>query len=103
MSGRLPHPGIHGTNTCDPDSGVWAEHLVDIETYRKLINEKFFTVSFAPGFWDTHYKVRQLNSIAKMLNSLIRKSKGLAFTLAPFIYVIASPKKRANEQYRTSG
>lgn len=95
-SGRLPNPRIHGTNTCDPENGVWAEHLIDIDTYRKLINEKHFAISFAPGFWDTHYRVKYLNNVARFLNRMIAKTDGLAFTLAPFIYVIASPKKEAS-------
>ena len=94
-TGRLPDPGVFGSNTCDPSNGVWAENLLSLKTYRKLINENKYTVSFAPGFWDTHYKRNYMNTIARLLNKIISQGGSVAMMLAPFIYVIARPKKAA--------
>ena len=74
---------------------MWAENLLGMKTYRKLINENLFTVSFAPGFWDTHYRQSYMNVAAKVLNKFIAKGGSIAMLLAPFMYVIASPKKQA--------
>jgi 2-polyprenyl-3-methyl-5-hydroxy-6-metoxy-1,4-benzoquinol methylase len=93
-TGVLPDPAVFSSNTCDPSNGVWAENLLDMKTYRRLINENHFTVSFAPGFWDTHYRQSYMNVAAKLLNKIIAKSNSIAMSLAPFIYVIASPKKQ---------
>jgi 2-polyprenyl-3-methyl-5-hydroxy-6-metoxy-1,4-benzoquinol methylase len=92
-TGKLPDPSVFGSNTCDPSNGVWAENLLSLRTYRNLIDERKYAVSFAPGFWDTHYKINYVNSAARMLNRIISKGGSLAMMLAPFIYVIARPKK----------
>ncbi|HUQ66160.1 MAG TPA: hypothetical protein VM101_08400 [Flavitalea sp.] len=94
-SGNLPDSSRFGSNTCDPANGVWAENLLSMKTYRKLIDENKYAVSFAPGFWDTHYKNKIMNTVAGKLNSIIAKGGSLALTLAPFIYVIARPKNAA--------
>jgi hypothetical protein len=94
-TGSLPNPAVYGSNTCDPANGVWAENLLSLRTYRRLINESRYTVSFAPGFWDTHYKQHYMNSLARLLNKIIAAGGNVAMVLAPFMYVIARPKKAA--------
>lgn len=80
-----------GSNTCDPTNGVWAEHMLTFNEYRKLIGENKYKISFAPGFWDTHYNNGLINLVGKMLNIFIGSSSALGFTVAPFIYVISKP------------
>ena len=94
-SGSIPNPRVFGSNTCDPSNGVWAENLLSLKTYRRMIDEKKYAVTFAPGFWDTHYRQNYLNFAARLLNKLILKGGKLAMSLAPFIYVIARPKNVA--------
>lgn len=91
-TGKLPDPHKHASNTCDPTNGVWAEHLLGMDAYRKLIDENLFTVSFAPGFWDTHYDKKYMNTAGRLLNSLIEKGGKRGLKLSPFIYVIAIPR-----------
>ncbi len=91
QSGQLPDPRVHASNTCEPSNGVWAEHLLNQETYRKLINEAQFKISFSPGFWDTHYPSAAMNRLGKILNHIIKKGGKTAMRLAPFIYVITTP------------
>lgn len=90
----LPDPSVYRSNTCDPANGVWAEHLLTKEEYRHLINEKFYEVTFEAGFWDTHYTRPYKNQAAKLLNRVIARQGNLAMKLAPFIYVIARPRKK---------
>lgn len=92
VSGTLPDPSVHGSNTCDPQNGVWAEHLLSKEQYRKLIGEDRYEIQFAPGFWDTHYSKTYKNMAGKLLNRLMRQKGETAMKLAPFIYVIAKPR-----------
>lgn len=94
---KLPYPGIHGTNTCDPTNGVWAEHLLNMHDYRQLINESLFNVSFAPGFWDTHYGKKYKNLAGKIFNGIIARGGKKSMRLAPFIYVIAKPRQNKLE------
>ena len=91
--GALPDPSVFGTNTCDPDNGVWAEHLLSKEQYRQLIDTSHYRVTFAPGFWDTHYSKRHMNMLGKMFNKIISRNSRAGMRIAPFIYVIAEPAK----------
>lgn len=93
-TGATPDPSDYGTNTCDPANGVWAENLLSQKTYRWLINENLFTIHFAAGFWDTHYKLPLMNFAAKVFNRIIAGGGRIAMWLAPFMYVIAIPKRR---------
>lgn len=88
---QYPTPINCGSNTCDPSNGVWAEHMIAFSEYRKLIGENKYKISFAPGFWDTHYNNFLMNLIGNMLNVCIRSSSTIGFAVAPFIYVIAKP------------
>ena len=91
-SGKLPDPTPHRTNTCDPTTGAWVEHLLKFDEYRHLLGNRY-EVSFEPGFWDTHYQNPLMNMMGKLLNGLIRMNKTMGFFLASFIYVVANPKK----------
>lgn len=81
------------TNTCDPFTGVWAEHLLKFSEYRELIGDGRYKISFAPGFWDTHYKKPWKNLLGWILNPLIKAAGTAGIVLSPFIYVIAEPQK----------
>lgn len=90
----LPDPNEHYTNTCTPDNGIWVEHLLTFKEYRNLLGSANYSITFLPGFWDTHYKRRWKNIFARLFNSIIRMVGIAGFFLAPFIYVIAEPLKR---------
>lgn len=92
QNGKLPNIRRVRSNTCDPDNGVWAENLLRLQQYRELIDENKFRISFVPGFWDTHYKSRYKNRVSSILNKMISRGGKTAMMLAPFIYVIATPK-----------
>jgi 2-polyprenyl-3-methyl-5-hydroxy-6-metoxy-1,4-benzoquinol methylase len=92
ISKVLPDPAIHYSNTCEPSTGVWAEHLLRFEQYRKDICTENYSISFLPGFWDTHYSKTWKNIFARLLNVAIRLLGKTSVFLAPFIYVIANPK-----------
>lgn len=77
------------SNTCDPETGVWAEHMISFAAYRKIIKEAGYQGGFEAGCWDTHYSNPILNLLGLTLNQFIRLGAGCF--LAPFIYVIAQP------------
>lgn len=83
--------GLH-SNTCDPLNGVWAEHLLTFSQYKALIGTPFES-SFEPGFWDTHYSNPIKNIFARMMNLIINLNRVIGIVVAPFIYVIAKPRK----------
>ncbi|MHA4844302.1 methyltransferase domain-containing protein [Flavitalea antarctica] len=91
-NGTLPDPSIHHTNTVETGSGVWFEHLLPFDTYRKLVSSAQYDLFFEPGFWDTHNTSKAKNLLGKVLNPVVRASGKSGIKLAPFIYVIAVPK-----------
>jgi 2-polyprenyl-3-methyl-5-hydroxy-6-metoxy-1,4-benzoquinol methylase len=86
----LPDPDIHYTNTCDPENGNWAEHLLPLSDYQKIIESKGYKLTVLPAFWDTHYSSFLKNIFGKTMNFItkILGPKGGLRTTA-FIYIIA--------------
>ena len=61
----------HPTNTCDPLTGNWAEHIIDIYTLRKKIENKNTSVQFTNSFYS--YSDNRILNIPKfIMNFLIR-------------------------------
>lgn len=93
LNKHLPDPWLHGTNTCDPDTGNWAEHFIPMSDYQKIIESKGYKLTILPAFWDTHYNSFIKNTFAKTMNIITRMlgNKGGLRTTA-FIYIIAEKK-----------
>jgi 2-polyprenyl-3-methyl-5-hydroxy-6-metoxy-1,4-benzoquinol methylase len=91
--GTLPDPSIFYTNTCAPETGIWAENILPIQDYQKIIETKGYKLSILPAFWDTHYSSGIKNIFAKTMNVITRMlgDKGGLRTTA-FIYIIAEKK-----------
>lgn len=92
-SRSLPDASVHYTNTCDPENGVWAEHILTKNDYQDIIRPLGYRLEIIPAFWDTHYRSGLKSGIGKTMNYLTRmlgKEKGLITTA--FIYIIAEPK-----------
>ena len=89
-----PVLGNIGSNTCDPESGVWFEHMISFGEYRKFIENGHYRASFYPGFWDTHYRNKLMNGTGRVLNTIINCSNSIGLRIAPFIYVVAEPTNR---------
>ncbi|HEY6162303.1 MAG TPA: hypothetical protein VI112_13805 [Bacteroidia bacterium] len=85
---KFPAPIADPTNTCDPFTGNWAEHLVPLDDYRKAALENGFTFDHKPGFYNTKYTQKALNLITPILNSFIRVFGKSGLFLAPFMSMI---------------
>ena len=88
----MPDAARYYTNTCQPSTGVWAEHMIPFKEYRNAIGIENYSIIFLPGFWDTHYRAAWKNIITKMMNAIIAIMGRAGVVIAPFIYVIAQPK-----------
>ena len=88
---RFPEPVACGSNTCDPENGVWAEHMISFREHRNLMKAGNYTAGFAPGFWDTHYSSSIKNILGKILNRLISLNHTTGLMLGSFVYIIALP------------
>ncbi len=103
LSGQFPVQLTIGTNTCDPENGVWVEHLIPLEKYREWIEDAGYSAAFGAGFWDTHNRTSWKNLVGLISNPLIKNIPGLAYLLAPFIYVIAKPLKNSQSRLSSQG
>lgn len=92
-SKKIPALKVIGSNTCDPTNGVWFENLLPISEWHRLITGAGFEPSFEPGFWDTHYSKSWKSLTGTILNKVGSISRSLAMKTAPFIYIIAKPKR----------
>jgi 2-polyprenyl-3-methyl-5-hydroxy-6-metoxy-1,4-benzoquinol methylase len=84
-SGTLKKSLINGCNTCDPYTGNWAEHLVEIENYKELFINSGFSFSVVNGFYNTNYSQKWLNLITPLVNVCIKIFRSKGIYLAPFI------------------
>ena len=84
-SGTLKKLVISGFNTCDPYTGNWAEHLVELEKYNDLFIKNGFSFSVINGFYNTNYNKKWLNLITPIVNVFIKIAGRNGIYLAPFI------------------
>jgi 2-polyprenyl-3-methyl-5-hydroxy-6-metoxy-1,4-benzoquinol methylase len=86
--GTMARPPLHSTNTCDPNTGSWLEHLVPINKYKELMEDSGFEYSYKNGFYNTNYPQPYLNLVTPVLNFKIKLLNNLGIILAPFITII---------------
>ncbi|MBW8049402.1 MAG: hypothetical protein FVQ77_03475 [Cytophagales bacterium] len=87
---QFPPQPKHPTNTCDPYTGNWAEHLMDLDHVVKILVKTGFKVKILPGFYG-QYKNFVLRVIGRFLNLIICNSDRFGIKLAPF-YTIYGTK-----------
>ena len=84
-AGIVEKSKVNGCNTCDPNTGNWAEHLVEIEVYKGLYNKNGFDFQVVNGFYNTNYSKKWLNIITPVVNLIIKSIGKNGIYLAPFI------------------
>ncbi|MBD3338122.1 MAG: hypothetical protein GF353_03365 [Candidatus Lokiarchaeota archaeon] len=88
---KLPKPIKHPTNTCDPFTGNWFEHLMDPFELKKILDLNGFETSIYSGYYSTGKTlVRSVTTF--LLNLLITFSSNKGLRIAPF-YAIHAIKK----------
>lgn len=73
----------HPSNTCDPLTGNWAEHLMDTADVKKTLAKSGFEVSVLPGYFDSAGKSCK-RAIKEMLNLAISQLGMYCLVAAPF-------------------
>lgn len=88
ITGKISREPDHPTNTCDPYTGNWAEHLMDIDHLSKILVAAGFEVDIMSGYYGNSNNIlkRLIGSILNFIISLL-KNKGLIF--APFFIIYA--------------
>ena len=80
---KLPELINHPTNTCDPITGNWYEHLMDPDKLSKTLQKNGFNALVISGYYDSPKSI-YIRMIKKFLNLIISflGKRGLFF--APF-------------------
>lgn len=69
---ELPAPPDHATNTCDPYTGNWAEHLMDPYLLASILGKDRFHARILPGYYG-NFKDLKKRFIGKKLDFIICK------------------------------
>jgi 2-polyprenyl-3-methyl-5-hydroxy-6-metoxy-1,4-benzoquinol methylase len=77
------------TNTCDPYTGNWAEHLMDINQLRNVLQNQDFQAYVLCGYYgDSNILVKRLAT--QVLNLWIKKSGKYGLMFSPFFTLYAN-------------
>jgi hypothetical protein len=79
------------TNTCDPLTGNWDEHIMDPNDLASQLRKIDFNVFVLPGYWRGSNRLH-VRLIKLTLNFFIRFTGPLCFLLSPY-YIIMADKK----------
>jgi len=72
-------------NTCDPETGNWAERILPIHYYRNLLELYNYKLTIEKGFYNVHRKNRMMSFLFRCMNGFIRSSGRLGLFFSPYI------------------
>jgi 2-polyprenyl-3-methyl-5-hydroxy-6-metoxy-1,4-benzoquinol methylase len=82
-TGNLPNKPSHPTNTCDPYTGNWFEHLMDPFHLKHILMKNGYDSEVIPGYYGKSRKF-SYNIIKSFLNMMISSNKLYGLRLSPF-------------------
>ena len=85
---QFPKELDHPTNTCDPYTGNWMEHLMDPHSLQKVLIQEGFKVQILSGFYGNKKNPVKI-IIAKVLDIYIRTFQKSGIRVAPFFSIYA--------------
>lgn len=86
LKGSISYQIDHATNTCDPYTGNWCEHLMDFDWIEQIVKNAGFSVKIMNGYYDTGGSLLKKN--AKIcFNAMVRFSGRWGMYIAPY-YVV---------------
>jgi hypothetical protein len=83
-SGDSPVELNHPSNTCDPFTGNWAEHIMDVNHLANILSHGGFEVDVKAGYYPQTSKRFSKKFLAHLLNPLISLLKSKGLVLSPF-------------------
>jgi 2-polyprenyl-3-methyl-5-hydroxy-6-metoxy-1,4-benzoquinol methylase len=97
-NGSISYTPDHPTNTCDPYTGNWAEHLINLEWLKEVLRgEGFFNARVLCGYYGYSSDIFRRN-LKGILNSLIQVLGRHGLWLAPY-YVVFGNRQIGNNTY----
>jgi hypothetical protein len=84
---QLPKTIHHPTNTCDPMTGSWTEHLLTIKEYDTFYRNAGFKLSVYNGFYN-EWQDGVKSNLLKVINLYVRMSGRLGRWLSAYIVLV---------------
>jgi 2-polyprenyl-3-methyl-5-hydroxy-6-metoxy-1,4-benzoquinol methylase len=92
--GSIAYRPDHPTNTCDPYTGSWCEHLLEFGRLEQVLTNSGFSAEIWPGYYGVSGSFFK-GGLKLLLNAVIRLWGKPAMFLAPYYVVCAdSPTQR---------
>jgi hypothetical protein len=88
LQGKITYHMDHPTNTCDPYTGNWSEHLMDFKWLEQVFKKEGFSVKILPGLYGTYVSPLK-KCIRVFLNAIIHLLGRGSLFLAPYFIVCA--------------
>lgn len=87
-TGSISYKMEHPTNTCDPLTGNWSEHLMSLSWLETYLQSLGFKTQLIPGYYPISGP--WINRIIKyIINGWINRRKRKGMRLAPYFWVVA--------------
>ena len=86
--GKISYKPDHPTNTCDPYTGNWVEHLMNTKWLENILRNEVFEVKILSGYWKNSNHILQ-RLITELLNLGIKYLGTKALYIAPYYIVCA--------------
>jgi hypothetical protein len=86
--GSIDYRPNHPTNTCDPYTGNWCEHLIDLGWLEEVIRNEGFSVEIRAGFYNMSGGLVE-RFVRKTLNGVIQFFGRRSMFIAPYYMVYA--------------
>jgi 2-polyprenyl-3-methyl-5-hydroxy-6-metoxy-1,4-benzoquinol methylase len=87
-TGAYPPEPDHPTNTCDPHTGNWAEHLMDPFALGSLLEREGFVVRVDGGYYGRADSFTKREA-GRLLNAGIRMLGPRSLSIAPYYAILA--------------
>jgi 2-polyprenyl-3-methyl-5-hydroxy-6-metoxy-1,4-benzoquinol methylase len=101
MKGNISYLVNHPTNTCDPNTGNWSEHLMDTKYLRDLLSGEGFDVQILGGYYGFSSRLHK-RVLRTILNGFLSISRSKSLLLAPY-YVVYAQQKASNKNSTIAG
>ena len=93
-SGKMPQPLPHPTNTCDPATGNWTEHLLTFEQYESFLIKYSYKTEWHFALYDEWRNTDIKKIVLKILNGFIKNLGGLARFVSPAVIMVSAPERK---------
>ena len=89
QKGSITYQMDHPTNTCDPNTGNWCEHLMDLNWLKQFVEKQGFQVEMLAGTYSTSGSLPK-KLIKILINTFIRVLGRKGMTLSPYYILYAN-------------